>query len=154
MSHQPASDGEAHLAAATVAVPADFALARLSEAVFVGQWALGSMGLVPSGQPNVWRGRSLFDGSDAHVEIAAHPELGLIDYHVGTIERRSPRIMIRVVSGSVIGLDASHCRVSLIAWRAVGAAGAIWMRTCTTHETEVLLIKAQLETAHAASAAP
>lgn len=148
MSHHPASNGEAHLAAATVAVPADFALSRLSEAASVGQWALGSMDLAPTGQPGVWRGRSLFDGSESHVEISAHPDLGLIDYHVGTAEQRSPRIMIRVVPGFVIGLDANQCQVSMIAWRAVGATDATWLRTCTTHETEILLIKAQLESAH------
>jgi len=136
----------AHQAATLVDVPAAFALDRLAAAEFVGGWALGSMDLVQVA-PGVWRGQSLFDGSDAHVEIRAHPELGLIDFAVGTAEHRAPRIFIRVTPGPVIGRDAGCCLVTLHALRAAGADDARWNRTCTAHETEILLIRAQLERA-------
>lgn len=149
---QAAHDDIAHQAAAHVAVPAAFALARLADAGFVGGWALGSMGLSRVGESAVYRGQSLFDGSTAFVEISAQPEIGLIDYHVGTMQARSPRVSIRVVPGEVVGLDAAHCLVVLMAWRVEGTPAERWARTCRAHEAEILLLKGQLETALAESA--
>jgi hypothetical protein len=139
---------DAHLTAILVSVPADFAFARLSDPVFVGGWALGSMGLRPVA-PGVWTGRSLFDGSEAHVEIHPHPSLGLIDFAVGTATHRSPRISLRVTPGEVLGQGAGVCLVALTALRAATCDADRWARTCTVHETEILLIRAQLERAHA-----
>lgn len=142
----------AHMAAARVEVPAAFALARLADAAFVGGWSLGSMGLQPL-EEGVFHGRSLFDGTPAHVEIHLSEALGLIDYAVGDAARRSPRIFIRVTAGPVLGLDAGCCVVTLHALRAVTADGGTWIRTCTVHDAEILLIKAQLEAALAAQPA-
>ncbi|MFV0491999.1 MAG: hypothetical protein ACK5M4_09285 [Pseudorhodobacter sp.] len=136
----------AHMAAAEVGVPADFALARLADAEFLGGWSLGSMDLQPL-DGGVFRGRSLFDGAPAHIEIHVSETLGLIDYAVGTAEHRSARIFIRVTPGPVLGQGAESCVVTLHALRAATASDAAWTRTCTVHETEILLIKAQLETA-------
>ncbi|MCC5969224.1 MAG: hypothetical protein JJU15_04695 [Pararhodobacter sp.] len=138
----------AHQAAAHVDVPSDYAFDRLSEAGFVGQWSLGSMGLEAVGD-GVFRGRSLFDGSAAFVEIRAERALGLIDFHVGTAQARCPRIFIRVTPGPVLGIGAHACLVTLHALRAGDATDEGWARTCLTHEAEILLIKAQLETAWA-----
>lgn len=142
----------AHQAASRVAVPAGFAFDRLSDAGFVGQWALGSMGLEPVGD-GVFRGCSLFDGSAAFVEVRADRALGLIDFHVGTEQVRRPRIFIRVTPGAVLGLDEDACLVTLHALRAADAPDDRWARTCLTHEAEILLIKAQLETAFAGAGA-
>jgi len=139
----------AHQAAARVAVPSDFAFEQLSDAGFVGRWALGSMGLEPIGE-GVFRGRSLFDGSEAFVEIRAEPALGLIDFHVGTEKARQPRIFMRLTPGPVLGMGAGECLVTLHALRAGDAPDDRWARTCLTHEAEILLIKAQLEAAWAA----
>lgn len=136
----------AHQAAARVAVPSDFAFDRLSDAGFVGRWALGSMGLEADGA-GVFRGRSLFDGSEAFVEIRAERGLGLIDFHVGTLQARQPRIFLRVTPGRVLGMDGGECLVTLHAMRAADAPEARWVRTCLTHEAEILLIQAQLEAA-------
>lgn len=141
----------AHMVAALVAVPADFAFDRLAAADFVGGWSLGSMGLAPVA-PGVFRGVSLFDGSPAHVDLRPAPELGLIDYGVGTAERRVPRIFARVTPGEVLGHPPGTCLVTLVALRAAGADPERWARTCTAHETEILLIKAQLERAWADTA--
>lgn len=138
----------AHQAAARVAVPSDFAFERLSDASFVGRWALGSMGLEAVGG-GVFRGHSLFDDSAAYVEIRAEQALGLIDFHVGTQQARLPRIFIRVTPGAVLGLGSDGCLITLHALRAGDAADARWARTCLTHETEILLIGAQLESAWA-----
>lgn len=136
----------AHQAATRVAVPAGFALDRLTDAAFVGRWALGSMGL-ESVDAGVFKGRSLFDGGEAFVEIRAERALGLIDFHVGTPQLRRPRIFIRVTPGEVLGLPDSECLVTLHALRAADAPDERWARTCITHETEILLIKEQLESA-------
>ncbi len=135
----------AHQAAARVAVPSDFAFDRLSDAGFVGRWALGSMGLEPVGA-GVFRGCSLFDGSEAYVEIRAERALGLIDFHVGTKQVRRARIFIRVTPGSVLGMDAGECLVTMHALRAADAPDTGWARTCLSHEAEIMLIQAQLET--------
>lgn len=145
-----AQPDHAHIAATLVAVPTVFALARLGDAAFVGCWSLGSMQLTPV-NPGVFRGVSLFDGSHAYVDIRPNPDLGLIDFGVGTLESRVPRIFIRVTPGAVLGHDDGKCLVTMTALRAAGADIANWSRTCTTHEAEILLIKGQLETAYAES---
>lgn len=149
----PAVPPFAHMAAARVAVPERFAFARLTEPAFVGGWALGSMGLAPTDLPGVHAGNSLFDGSQVHVAIEGHPGLGLIDYHVGDRDRRRPRICIRVTPGPVIDLPEASCLVAMMAWRAEGTEDARWARLCIAHEAEILLIKGQLEAAHAAATA-
>lgn len=138
----------AHQAAARVAVPSDFAFDRLSDAGFIGCWALGSMGLEADGA-GVYRGRSLFDGSEAFVEIRAERDQGLIDFHVGTRQVRQPRIFMRVTPGLVLGMAGGECLVTLHALRAADAPDERWARTCLTHEAEILLIQAQLEAAWA-----
>ena len=142
---------QAHIAAALVSVPVDFALVRLADAGFVGGWSLGSMGLTPVA-PGVYRGVSMFDGSAAHVDIRPRSDLGLIDYGVGTVDLRVPRIFIRVTPGPMLGYSEGECLILLIALRMAGSDADRWARTCTTHETEILLIKAQLEAAFAGAA--
>lgn len=140
-----------HTTAALVSVPAPFAFARLSRADFVGGWSLGSMGLAEVA-PGVFRGTSMFDGSDAHVDIRPHPDLGMIDFGVGTLENRVPRIFVRVTPGPLLGHGEGVCLVSMTALRPASAEAGRWARTCITHEAEILLIKAQLETACAGGA--
>jgi len=142
-------DDTAHHTAIRVAVPARFAFERLSDARFVGGWSLGSMALEPAGD-GMFRGRSLFDGSDAFVEIRPDPAHGLIDFAVGSRETRVPRIWIRVAPGGPLGFAEDSCVVGMGALRAAITPDAAWARTRTTHETEILLIKAQLETQWAA----
>ena len=138
----------AHIASALVGVPAEFAFGRLADAAFVGGWSLGSMGLTEVAA-GVYRGVSMFDGSLAHVDIRPQPALGLIDFGVGTAEMRVPRIFIRVTPGPVLGHGAGECLVTMTALRAAGSGAETWARTCSTHETEILLIRAQLEAAFA-----
>lgn len=137
----------AHLASVRLDVPADHAFAALSDGRRLGRWALGSMDLDPTGEPGVWRGASLFDGSEAVVEIRPHPALGLIDFHLGPAGARVPRVSIRVTPGPDWGLPPDSCLVAMTTWRAGWMDDARWDRTRTTHELEVLLFKAQIETA-------
>jgi len=136
----------AHLAATRIETTAEFAFAQLSDVAAIGKWALGSMNFRSTSLPEVWQGRSMFDGSDCFMEIRAYPELGLIDYHVGSVELRVPRISIRVTSGENWGIGDSACMVAMTTWRADAVDEAGWTRTCRMHDLEVLLFKAQVET--------
>lgn len=136
----------AHLASVRVDAPSDFALRQLSDGRRLGRWTLGSMDLVPAGEDDVWAGTSLFDGSPAEVEIRLHAELGLIDFHLGASGARVPRISIRVTPGPDWGLPEASCLVAMTTWRADWMDDARWARTVKTHELEVLLFKAQIET--------
>lgn len=140
----------AHLASVRVDVPFGPAFDHLSDGAKLGRWALGSMDLVPAGAPGLWRGVSLFDGSVAEVEIRPMRDLGLIDFHLGAAGARVPRVSIRVVPGADWGLPEGSSMVAMTTWRACWMDDARWERTCRTHELEVLLFKAQMETDWAA----
>lgn len=136
----------AHFAATRIDTPASFALAQLSDIVAVGRWALGSMEFIATSVPEVWQGRSLFDGSDCFVDIRAHPDLGLIDYHVGSMMQRLPRVSIRVSAGEDCGIGEAACMAAMTTWRVGHGDDEGWIRTCRAHDLEVLLFKAQIET--------
>ena len=136
----------AHQASVQVEAPADFVFAQLSDGHKLGRWALGSMDLRPAGEPGLLRGVSLFDGAPHDVEIRPHASIGLIDFHVGPSGARVPRISIRVTPGRDWGLDEGSCLVAMSTWRAGWMDSSRWERTCKTHELEVLLFKAQIET--------
>lgn len=135
----------AHLASARVDVPASYAFGHLADGRRLGRWALGSMDLEPTGEPGVWRGVSLFDGSSADVEIRTHADLGLIDFHLGPAGARVPRVSIRVSPGTDWGLPEESCLVAMTTWRANWMNDARWQQTQKTHELEALLFKAQIE---------
>lgn len=136
----------AHLASSHVEAPYDFTFANLSDGRAVGRWALGSMDLQPGPGTDVWHGVSLFDGSAAEVEIRPHPALDLIDFHLGPQGDRRPRVSIRVTPGADCGLDAQTSLVAMSTWRSGWMTDDRWRRTCTTHDLEVLLFMAQIET--------
>jgi hypothetical protein len=138
----------AHQASVRVDAAYNFTFAHLADGHRLGRWALGSMDLVPVG-PSLWRGTSLFDASTAEVEIRPMPELGLIDFHLGPAGKRVPRVSIRVTPGPDWGLFEETCLVAMSTWRAEWMDAERWQRTCTTHELEVLLFKAQIEAAWA-----
>lgn len=133
-----------HLASALVAAPPHYAIGRLSDAEFVGGWSLGSMGLSRH-DDDIYVGTSLFDRSQAFVEIHPSPEVGLIRYSVGDATHRRSRIYITVSDAGELGWDAAHSIIALHAIRAGNTRPERWAQTCTAHETEILLIKSQLE---------
>lgn len=141
----------AHLASVRVDAPFDHVFDALSDGHRLGRWALGSMDLRPCAEPDLWRGTSLFDGSVAEVEIRPHRALGLIDFHLGPQGARVPRISIRVTDGAFWGQPDATAMVAMTTWRAASMDADRWARTCKTHELEVLLFKAQIETAYQAA---
>lgn len=140
----------AHLASVRIDAPLAFAFAQLTDIAAMGRWALGSMDFQPTATARVHVGTSLFDGARTFVEIRANEDAGLIDYLVGTEKERLPRISIRLTEGTHWGEPKDTCLAAMSTWRAAWMDDARWARTCTTHETEVLLFRAQIETAWAA----
>ncbi len=141
----------AHLASVSIDAPFDTVFDALADGHRLGRWALGSMDLQPLAEAGLWRGTSLFDGTTAEVEIRPHRALGLIDFHLGPAGARVPRVSIRVTRGADWGQPEGTAMVAMTTWRAAWMDDARWARTCKTHELEVLLFKAQIETAFSAA---
>lgn len=138
------SAGLSHVATCCVGVSAALAYDFLVDPAALSRWSLGCMDLVDVGH-GVYTGRSLFDGGQGWLSIDGDRSRLLIDYHVGTLEKREPRISARVIPGSVCGLDESVCYVTLLAWRSPSMGDERWQRLCASHEAEIWLIKSQIE---------
>ena len=136
--------GPAHQATCAVEAPAEAAYAFLVDPAALSRWSLGCMDLVHVGG-GVYTGRSLFDGSEGFLSIDGDPARLLVDYHVGTREKREPRISARVVPGPVCGLSEDTCYITLLAWRSASMNDERWRRLCAAHDAEIWLIKAQIE---------
>ena len=133
-----------HGVSVEVAVAAQDAFAYLADPKMVGRWALGCFNALPTDKPGLYQGISLFDGTKAWFRIDRDPERLIIDYHVGDAVRQLPRISSRIVPGPHYGRDADHCIITMNAWRPVDMTEERWQRLCASHETEILMIQAQL----------
>ena len=134
-----------HTVTAEIAVPAESAFRYLADPLKLGLWALGCFDTQPTETDGLFKGTSLFDGSEAWFRIETDPKRFLIDYLVGDSKNQLPRISTRIVPGSNYGRDAEHCMVSMIAWRVSDMSDHRWQRLCATHDAEILMIQAQLE---------
>jgi hypothetical protein len=133
-----------HCVTAECAVPARRAYEFLSDGIAVGRWALGSFDARRVG-PNLFRGRSLFDGAEVLYRPVGDAARLIVDYHVGTSPRALvPRVMARVVPGESTGRSRRSCLVSLLAWRDASMSTARWERLIACHEVEIRLVQAQL----------
>jgi uncharacterized protein YndB with AHSA1/START domain len=137
-------DSPSYSVSLEVSVPAEEAFRYLSDPEMLGRWALGCFNTQP-GEEGLYKGTSLFDGLEVWFHIDADPTRLLIDYHVGGPENRLPRISTRVVSGPLYGRDSEHCIVTMTAWRTTDMSDARWQRLCASHDAEIFLIQAQLE---------
>jgi hypothetical protein len=133
-----------HCVTAECAVPARRAYEFLSDGLAVGRWALGSFAARRVG-PNLFRGRSLFDGAEVLYRPVGDAARLIVDYHVGMSPRALvPRVMARVVPGESTGRSRRSCLVSLLAWRDASMSEARWERLIACHEVEIRLVQAQL----------
>lgn len=143
------SAGQSHIASVVVARPAGEVFAFMADPGKLDRWSFGTRQTVISPDGTVV-GTSLFDGAEAVVRIDADAARLAIDYHLGTGPAElAHRITARVVPGASLGLDAPASVLSLIAWRAQTMGDDRWRRLVASHELEVLLIKALLETGRA-----
>lgn len=134
-----------HTVSAEIKVSAESAFQYLADPIKLGRWALGCFDTQPTETDGLYKGTSLFDGSEAWVRIETDPNRFIIDYHVGDAEHQLPRISTRVVPGPNYEGDSKHCIVSMMAWRTADMSPKRWQRLCATHDAEILMIQAQLE---------
>jgi hypothetical protein len=134
-----------HAASTEVAVPAEAAFAYLSDGLRQGEWTLGSWNRERTGE-QLFRGTSLFDGSETFVRIVAHPEQLLVDYEVGPAPDRLLRVnSARVVPGPLVGRPEGTCVIALTKWRLPTQDDAGWRQACVTFDTEIHMIRGRLE---------
>jgi enamine deaminase RidA (YjgF/YER057c/UK114 family) len=137
--------GPVHTASEMVRASPQAAFAFLADGLSLGRWALGCFGTKAAGD-DLFVGHSLFDGKALFVRIEGNPSELAVTYHVGPApDRLVPRITARVAGREPQGSGGQECRVSLIAERAPDMAPERWRHLTVTHETEILLIKAQIE---------
>lgn len=135
----------AHMATRQVLASAARAFAFLSDPVLLGRWSLGCFDTEASGLDGIHTGISLFDGGRGWFRVVPDDERLEVAYLVGAPDDLVHRISARIVPGERIGYPATTCLVSLMAWRPAEMDDTRWERLCVAHETEILLIKAQIE---------
>jgi uncharacterized protein YndB with AHSA1/START domain len=140
------ADSLSYAVSLEVSVPAEEAFRYLSDPEMLGRWALGCFNTQPTAKEGLFKGTALFDGQEVWFRIETDPKRLLIDYHVGSPENLSPRISTRVLPGPHYGRDREHCIVTMTAWRTADMADTRWQRLCASHDAEIFLIQAQLET--------
>jgi hypothetical protein len=134
-----------HCATAVCDAPASVAFAVLADPARLGTWALGCWGTEAAGE-GVVRGTSLFDGSQAYVRADADRARLGVDFSVGDEpDRLVHRLSARVLPGGALGYGDERCLVTLLAWRPEDMPDDRWVRLATSHETEILLLRARIE---------
>lgn len=113
----------------------------------MSRWILGLWNCTEI-SAGLYQGASLFDGRVGYLRVQTDPDKGLVIYHIGAhADALTPRIRASVVRGEVLGYSPNSCLVSLEAWRIASMSDERWQRLIHTHEAEIELIKAQLESA-------
>lgn len=135
-----------HIATCHMLAPADFAFGYLSDPIKLGRWSLGCFDTEAAAEPGLYTGLSLFDGGRGWYRIEADAALLSIDYLVGTPDRLTHRISARVMAGAPLAYADATCLATLIAWRPADMEDDRWRRLCASHDAEIWLIKAQIET--------
>lgn len=137
--------GVFHSASAQVDVRAAIAFTYLGDGLRQADWALGSWDRTEVGD-GLFRGRSLFDGSDVYVRISTVPAAMLVDYEVGPSPDQLRRVnSARVVPGEVLGWPPSSCVVTLMKWRTPAQDDDAWARLCAAYDAEIHMVKGRLE---------
>lgn len=137
-----------HCVTAHVRADAEAAFRFLADPIALGGWSLGCMRTRPEGDDGLHTGESLFDGAQGWFRIASDPARLAVDYGVGMPDALKWRIAAQVLRPEACDLPPGTCYVSLIAWRPAGMTDERWRRLCSAHDTEILLIKAQIETGY------
>ena len=123
------------------------ALAHLSTHAGMSRWILGLWNCRETA-PGLFTGESLFDGAIGCVRVVVDAGRPQVDYLVGaSADSLVPRIRAHVIDGALLGHARGTCLVTLEAWRTGDMSDERWTRLMHTHETEIELIRAQLEAA-------
>ena len=117
-------------------------------------WAVG-MGETTVHADGTIEGAFPGTGAPIWARIDADPGRGTILYHLGfDPDALVPRIIVRVVPGSVLGSDPESCVVSLVAWRQEAMDDARWEGLKSGHEREILDLKRLIESTAGPSPPP
>jgi hypothetical protein len=127
-------------ATAEISVPAEQAFDYLTDGIRQGEWTLGCVDREPVGN-DLFRGRSLYDGSETYVRVLPRRELLLVDFEVGA----SPDALVPRISVRVRYRTESSCIVTLMVWRMPEQDDESWQRVRDLHRAEIHLIKGRLE---------
>lgn len=137
--------GQSHITSAVVNAPATSVFTRLADVKNLHRWSFGTW-KTEIADDGLVRGTSLFDGNSIHLRIDTDAKRHIIDYHLGVDRQRLvPRIQLRVVPGEHVGLDSGQSVLTFIAWRSEAMDDDRWRRLTASHEMEVMLIKAMIE---------
>ena len=141
--------GQSHIASIAVNRSADDVFAFMADAAKLNRWSFGTWETEIAADGLV-TGTSMFDGGKILVRIDADRERLSIDYRLGIDPAKLvPRINVRIVPGANLGMDAGHCVLTFIAWRAAAMDDDRWRRLTASHDFEVVLIKSLLENGRA-----
>ncbi len=121
------------------------AFAYLKDPLKLGLWAFGCRETQATDIEGVYVGTSLFNGEKTYFEIEAEEHFRIIDFLLGDLTSRWPRISLRIVPGPYYGGKDSTCLVTIDAWRERSMSDQRWHQLCVSHETEIFLIKSLLE---------
>ena len=138
-------DRHAHICSVAIDRSAAAAMSFLADPEKLSSWAVGM------GETTVHPGGAIegaFPGTGAPIwaRIDADPGRGTVLFHVGPDpDSLVPRIMVRVVPGSVLERDPGSCVVSLVAWRQEAMDNARWEGLKSGHESEILDLKRLIE---------
>ena len=139
------SAGQSHITSAIVKQSADEVFAFMADPAKLNRWSFGTW-KTEIASDGLVTGTSMFDGGEILVRIDADGERLSIDYKLGADPAKLvPRITVRVVPGVNLGITASHCVLTFIAWRAATMDDDRWRRLTASHEFEVVLIKNLIE---------
>lgn len=141
--------GQSHIASIAVNRSADDVFAFMADAAKLNRWSFGTWETEIAADGLV-TGTSMFDGGKILVRIDADRERLSIDYRLGIDPAKLvPRINVRIVPGPNLGMDAGHCILTFIAWRAAAMDDDRWRRLTASHDFEVVLVKNLLENGRA-----
>ena len=140
-------DGHAHICSVAVGRPASAALAFLADPEKLSSWAIG-MGATTVHPDGTIEGTFPETKQPIWARIDADHGRATLHYRLGPDpDSLVPRIMVRVVPGSVLGRSPESCVVSMIAWRQDAMDDARWQALKAGHEAEVLEVKRLVESA-------
>ncbi|MEJ8566129.1 hypothetical protein [Elongatibacter sediminis] len=139
------SDAYCHTCSCVVEAPAQVAFDYMSDGIRQGEWTFGSWDRRQVDE-HLFSGRSMFDDKETFIRIDADLESGVIRYAIGDDPKNLlSRNMARIVAGRDLGWPGERCLVTLMAWRAEFMSDDRWKQLCVSHETQMFIIKARIE---------
>lgn len=140
-----ASDVWCHSGSIEIQCDAMTAVEYVADGIKQGEWALGSIDRKEIGD-GLFEGTSMFGAGTEYIRIRVDRDNLMVYYDVGhSLDDLRTLNVIRVVPGPTLGGQIDNCVVTLLSWRPQGTPDEAWVRNCVSHETEMYIIKARLE---------